>query len=883
MTTATNPNPRPITRRGDYTPPPFLVDDVDLTLHFLDREVVVDSRLRLRRNPSSVRVPVLRLDGEALTTLTVELNGQLLAADRYHCSDTALTIDHPPDELLLTTRVRIDADHNTTLSGLYRSQDGYFTQCEAEGFRRITWFPDRPDVMARYTVTLHADKSRLPVLLANGNPVASGDEADGRHWVRWVDPFPKPCYLFAVVAAQLDVQRDCFVTRSGRVVQLAVYVEPGKLDQTAHAMDALKCAMRWDEEVFGLECDLDHYMIVAVGDFNMGAMENKGLNLFNTKYVLARADTATDTDYQNIDRVVAHEYFHNWTGNRVTCRDWFQLSLKEGLTVFRDQEFGADRHGRAISRIQEVRDLRAAQFPEDAGPMAHPVRPDAYLEINNFYTSTVYEKGAELVRMIQTLIGKAAFRRGMDLYFARHDGQAVTCDDFVAAMADASGVDLRQFMRWYDHAGTPRLRADGAYDASTQRYVLTVSQTRASTGEGGTAPLFHIPIAVGLLAANGDPIPLQLAGDREAPSTENTRVLSLTEESQSFTFENVPVAPVISLLRNFSAPVIIDTDWRDEDLLSQLAHDTDPFNRWEAGQRLATRWLIDGATTLANGQTPCWPQRLVAAMAKVLALGDDDPAFAAEVLQLPGEATLAEAMTLVDPDALHAARNDLRRFLAEQLAPVLRETYDAMAAAYQPTPQAAGRRALRNTSLAYLAELPTGETKALALHQFETADNMTDRFAALATLTQHACPERAQALAAFYDRWHKEPLVVDKWLAVQAGSRLPETLTTVRELLGHPAFDLGNPNKVYALLGTFGHNHVRFHAADGAGYRFLGEQIGQLDRLNPQVAARLARRFDRWRRFDVVRQEHAQAALETLRGRGGLSADVREIVDRALA
>jgi aminopeptidase N len=869
-------------QREDYTPPPFLVEAVELDVQFLTGEVLVESQLRLRRNPAASPGQALQLDGHGLETLALTIDGQPLAADAYHCSDDLLSIANPPDAFTLGTRVRIDADHNTSLAGLYRSKDGYFTQCEAQGFRRITWFPDRPDIMSRYVVTLHADKESLPVLLANGNPVASGDEGVDRHWARWEDPFVKPCYLFALVAARLEVLRDHFTTGSGRTVQLAVFVEPGKLDQCAHAMDALQRSMRWDETTFGLECDLDHYMIVAVGDFNMGAMENKGLNIFNTKYVLARADTATDGDYQNIDRVVAHEYFHNWTGNRVTCRDWFQLSLKEGLTVFRDQEFGADMHSRAVTRIRDVRALRAVQFPEDAGPMAHPVRPDSYIEINNFYTSTVYEKGAEVVRMIQTLIGKDAFRRGMDLYFARHDGQAVTCDDFVAAMADASGVDLTRFKRWYDHAGTLQLRASGTYDPRTRRYVLTLAQARPGDG---TATPFHIPVAVGLNGPGGEDLPLYLTDDGDCTERgQTTRVLSLTENEQQFVFEDLAAAPLPSLLRNFSAPVILACDWRNEDLSHLLAHDSDPFNRWEAGQRLATRLILAAADELAAGRPARWSASFATAAGQVLRRGNEDPAFAAEVLTLPGEATLAEEMVLVDPDVLHAARNGLRRFLAEQLGGELRQCYDALAAdgPYRPTPVAAGRRALRNLCLGYLGELDDTDTRSLALRQFASADNMTDQFAALATLVQQASRESEQALAAFHERWHGEALVVDKWLSVQASSRLADTLAVVRRLLLHPAFDLHNPNKVYALINTFGNNHVRFHAADGSGYRFLAEQIAQLERVNPQVAARLARRFDRWRRFDNQRQAHARAALEGLRAIDGLSADVQEIVGRAL-
>ncbi|MCM8594483.1 aminopeptidase N [Accumulibacter sp.] len=879
-----NPETPARIHRQDYTPPAFLVDEVDLDVHFLAGEVRVNSRLAIRRNPAMRSAEPLRLDGHGLETIGVALDGVPLARDGYRCTDSLLTIDAVPERFTLATEVRVDADHNTSLTGLYRAKDGYFTQCEAQGFRRITWFPDRPDVMSRYVVTIHAERASLPVLLANGNPTGSGSEGADRHWARWEDPFPKPCYLFALVAARLEVLRDQLTTGSGRRVELSVHVEPGKLDQCAHAMDALKRAMRWDEQVFGLECDLDHYMIVAVGDFNMGAMENKGLNVFNTKYVLARADTATDGDYQNIDRVVAHEYFHNWTGNRVTCRDWFQLSLKEGLTVFRDQEFGADQHSRAVTRIREVRDLRATQFPEDAGPMAHPVRPDSYIEINNFYTSTVYEKGAEVVRMIRTLIGRDAFQRGMDLYFARHDGQAVTCDDFLEAMADASGVDLVQFSRWYDRPGTPHLRARGEYSPETRRYLLVLAQSRPSDPEQPAEPL-HIPVAVGLITRQGTELPLRLAGETTAlGDAPTTRVLSLTRHEQQFVFEDIPEAPVPSLLRDFSAPVLLDCDWHDDELADLLASDSDPFNRWEAGQRLTGRLILAAASEIAAGRAPHWPASASAAAAQVLATAVADPAFAAEALTPPGEATLAEQLDCVDPDALHAARVGLLRHLAEALDAQWRRLHDTLASAgpYRPTPEAAGRRALRNLCLAYLAELDTPDTRRLAMHQFTTADNMTDQFAALATLAQHDCAERGEALAAFRRRWQNEALVIDKWLAVQAGSRLPGTLAIVEGLLDHPAFDLRNPNKVYALLNTFGNNHVRFHAADGAGYRFLATQIATIDALNPQVAARLARRFDRWRKFDAVRQGHARAALEALAARPGVSPDVSEIVGRAL-
>ena len=862
----------------DYTPPPWLIDTVHLDVDIRPEGTVVTATLSCARNPAAVATSTLDLDGEELETLSVSVDDKPLAADAYRVSENRLSIDALPERFTLQTRVRIQPDENTQLSGLYRSRDGYFTQCEAQGFRRITWFADRPDVMARYTVTVHADKADFPFLLSNGNPVRSGDEAEGRHYATWEDPFKKPSYLFALVAGKLDVLRDTYRTASGREVQLGIFVEPGKLDQCAHAMAALKKSMRWDEQRFGLECDLDHYMIVAVGDFNMGAMENKGLNIFNTKYVLARADVATDTDFENIDRVVAHEYFHNWTGNRVTCRDWFQLSLKEGLTVFRDQEFGADTHSRETARLREVRVLRAAQFPEDAGPMAHPVRPASYLEINNFYTATVYEKGAEVVRMIQTLIGKEAFRRGMEIYFARHDGQAVTCDDFVVAMADASGFDFSRFMTWYSQAGTPKVTARGQYDAQQQRYTLTLTQSCAPTpGQPEKSP-YLIPVAVGLVGPEG--------GDLDLGEGQRTRVLQLTEPAKAFIFENIPVAPVPSLLRDFSAPVVLECAYSEAELAHLLAHDSDPFNRWEAGQRLFGQLIRSTAQQMAQGKAIAdivWPESVLAAARKVL-LGNGDPAFIAEALTLPGEATLAEQMEVVDPEALHQARSSLARFLAGGLEADFLRLYGALATttAYQPETAQVGRRRLRNLCLGYLNELDSADYRALARRQFDGSDNMTDQFAALSVLANASGEEGNAALAAFYERWQNEALVVDKWLAVQSSGRLAATLARVERLTAHPAFDIKNPNKVYALIRTFGANHRHFHAADGAGYRFLAAQIAQLDPINPQVAARLARCFDRWRRFDSEHQRHAKAALESLRQLPALSPDVFEVVDKAL-
>jgi aminopeptidase N len=814
----------------DYTPPAFRVEHVELDVDIRDDHALVRARLQVVRNAPGPLV----LDGDELELVSVSLNGKAVA---HEVTEEALIFREVPDAFTLETTTRIEPQRNTKLEGLYATKHGFVTQCEAQGFRRITWFIDRPDVMARYITTVHADRTKYPVLLSNGNLVKSGAQEHGRHFATFEDPFPKPSYLFALVAANLEVLED---RHKGK--KLSVYVEPGKLDQAAWAMDCLKRAIAWDEQRFGLALDLEQYKIVAVGDFNSGAMENKGLNIFNTKYVLARSDVATDTDYFNIDRVVAHEYFHNWTGNRVTCRDWFQLSLKEGLTVFRDQEYGADTYSRALTRIQEVRALRAGQFAEDAGPMRHPVRPQSYQEIRNFYTMTVYEKGAEVVRMQHTLLGERKFQAGMKLYFQRHDGQAVTCDDFVQAMQDASGIDLTQFKRWYDVAGTPVVDAAGRFDDG--RYALTLKQSMN--------PPFHIPFAVKV-------------GQHE-------KVLSLTEPEQTFVFDGLQGRPVPSLLRGFSAPVILNYPYTEDELLHLMAKDDDPFNRWEAAQRLAAGIILE-----RSGEPS--PAYLAAARNLV---GDPDPAFAAEALNLPAETFLAEQLEVVDPDALHEARNRLRREIARSLKSELFSTYEKLkqTGPYSPDAASTGKRALRNLCLAYLVE--AGESK-LAYEQFRGADNMTDAMAALAALANVDCPERQPALDAFHARWQNEPLVVDKWLAVQAGSRLPGTLARVHELLAHPAFDIKVPNKVYALIRTFAANHVRFHAADGAGYAFLADQVIALDALNPQVAARMARGFDRWKKFDPRRRALARAALERIRDSKGLSRDVAEIVTKALA
>ena len=869
----------------NYTPPAFLVSSVDLDVDLRDDHALVKAKLSIARNPNSTnRNSPLELDGDELELVSVALDGKTLAEGQFTASSEHLEIAGVPDRFILETAVRIRPKQNTKLMGLYASKDGYFTQCEAEGFRRITYFPDRPDVMSRYTNTIHADKAAFPFLLSNGNQVATGDGAGGRHWAKWEDPFPKPAYLFAMVAAKLDRLENDFVTRSGRKVKLAVFVEPGKLDQCGFAMDALKRAMKWDEEVFGLELDLDQYMIVAVGDFNMGAMENKGLNIFNTKYVLARADTATDGDFMFLDRVVAHEYFHNWTGNRVTCRDWFQLSLKEGLTVFRDQEYGADTYSRPVQRIQEVRGLRGGQFPEDAGPMAHPVRPASYMEISNFYTATVYEKGAEVVRMIHTLIGAQNFRKGMDLYFQRHDGQAVRTEEFVQAMQDASGVDLTQFKRWYEQAGTPVLDARGSYDGAAQRYTLTVAQSCPPTPGQETKLPFHIPFAVGLVAPDGSDLPLQLAGEEMAGA--GTRVLSLTKSQEKFEFVNVPKLPVPSLLRGFSAPVNLRFDYSDADLTHLMAFDADSFNRWEAGQRLALNLLMRGIGEIRAKRAPKFPAAFFKAFARVLADAPKDPAFAAEALGLPSEGYIAEQMDEIDPDAIHSVRRSLRKHIASALKKELLDTHRTSTAPqpYSPDARSAGLRALRNLCLGYLMEIDDDQIRAICIAQFDSADNMTDSMAALSALVNAEGNGREKALQKFFDKWKDEPLVLDKWFAVQATSRLPDTLSVVKRLMQHPAFTLTNPNRVRSVVSSFCHaNQVHFHAADGSGYAFGAEQIIAIDPLNPQVAARLARSFDRWRKFDAGRRAHAQIALERIRATEALSKDTFEVVTRALA
>ncbi|NIR31609.1 MAG: aminopeptidase N [Gammaproteobacteria bacterium] len=877
--------PQPIHLK-DYTPPDYLIDEVALHFDLGEEFTRVHSRLSVRRNPERGKdAPPLVLDGQDLVLEGIALDGESLATDRYTVDDERLTVREVPARFSLDVQTRIEPQNNTSLEGLYKSSGVFCTQCEAEGFRRITYFIDRPDVMARYTTTIVADRDRYPVLLSNGNPIEQGQAEGNRHWVKWEDPFRKPSYLFALVAGDLACVHDTFVTHSGREIRLRIFVQKHNADKCEHAMQALKKAMQWDEQVFGLECDLDVYMIVAVDDFNMGAMENKGLNVFNSKYVLARPDTATDTDYVNIESVIAHEYFHNWTGNRVTCRDWFQLSLKEGLTVFREQEFSADTFSRGLRRIQEVRLLRTHQFPEDAGPMAHPVRPASYIEISNFYTPTVYNKGAEVIRMIHTLLGGEGFRKGMDLYFQRHDGQAVTTDDFVQAMHDASGVDLTQFRLWYEQAGTPELTVRGRYDAREKTYTLAVKQYCPPTPGQPRKKPFHVPLAMGLVDPDGGDVPLRLDGEPSSAARQ-TRVLSLRDESAEFRFVDVPRPPVPSLLRDFSAPVKLRVERPETELAFLLAHDSDPFNRWDAGQTYATGLMLRLIAEHQAGRPLAPDANFTRAVGRTLTGGETDRALVAEALTLPTETWLAEQMKVVDVEAIHHVRRFVRRNLARDLREEWLRAYTECPSLgpYRFGPEEAGRRSLKNLALAHLAELEEPEMTTRCVDQFRSADNMTDSMAALAVLAQHECPEREEALAAFHEHWKDDALVLDKWFTIQATSRLPDTLQRVRALMEHPAFHLKNPNKVRALIGAFCHaNPVRFHDASGEGYRFLAERVLELDPLNPQIAARLLGALNRWRRYDEHRQGLMKAELERILAAPGLSRDTYEIASKALS
>ena len=865
--------------RKDYCPPDFLVDSVELEFDLQEEGTVVCARIAMSRQGAADAPLVLM--GEELETLSVGVDGAELEEGAYRVDGDELTVSTVPDRFVLETRVRIHPERNTSLMGLYKSSGNFCTQCEAEGFRRITWFLDRPDVMATYKVTLTADREKYPVLLSNGNRISSEDLEDGRHRVVWEDPFKKPSYLFALVAGDLHCHRGSFETMTGREIDLEIYVEHRDADKCEHALGSLQRSMKWDEEQFGLEYDLDLYMIVAVSDFNMGAMENKGLNIFNSKYVLARVDTATDDDFEAVEAVIAHEYFHNWTGNRVTCRDWFQLTLKEGLTVYRDARFTADMTSEAVKRIDDVAGLRSHQFAEDAGPMAHPIRPEQYIEMNNFYTSTVYEKGAEVIRMYETLLGRDGFRRGMDLYFDRHDGQAVTCDDFRAAMSDANGKDLGQFERWYLQKGTPRVSGRGCHDPEAGTYTLELTQA-APENEPSFQPT-HMPVVAGLLGPDGAALPMALDGE-DVAGAPTERVLELTQETQSWTFHGVPEAPVPSLLRGFSAPVRLEFDRSRDELAFLYAHDPDSFNRWDAGQRLLTEVVLELAERAQRREELSMDSAVVEAVRNVLRDEALDGSLKAQAISVPGFSVLAQARTPVHPASIVEARD----FLVQGLARELREELLAVRAAARPAgayqadkASIAGRR-LSNAALGLLNAVEDPEALALAVEQFGAADNMTDSQAALACLCQHSGDARDGALAAFHERWKDDALVMDKWFALQAASRLTGA-AAVRALRDHADFKLENPNRVRSLIGVFAMQNFRgFHAGDGSGYEVLADTVIDLDPKNPQVASRLVRALNPWRRFEAPCGDLMKAQLERIAAREGLSKDVFEIVSSAL-
>jgi aminopeptidase N len=873
---------RPV-RLENYHPPDWLVETVELDVSLHPSETKVRATLKMSPNPDAGAPAPIVLDGDGLTLTSLKLDGSEMHPDGYVATPDRLTIAQPPaGTCYLQIETLVDPAANSHLMGLYRSCGTYCTQCESEGFRRITYFPDRPDVMATYTTRIEADKSEAPVLLSNGNLIEAGDvPGTTRHFAVWHDPFLKPSYLFALVGGNLACVEDTFVTMSGRTVTLRIYVEPGKEDRCGWAMDSLKRSMRWDEEAFGREYDLDIFMIVAVSDFNMGAMENKGLNVFNDKLVLASPDSATDADYASIEGVIAHEYFHNWTGNRITCRDWFQLCLKEGLTVFRDQEFTADQRSRAVKRIADVRGLRASQFVEDAGPLAHPVRPSAYNEISNFYTATVYEKGAEVVRMLKTLLGPAGFRKGIDLYFERHDGEAATVDQFVKCFADANNTDLTQFMRWYAQAGTPQVAVNGTYDEKAQTYRLELAQTVPPTpGQPVKEPMV-IPLAVGLVGSDGRDMSLSLEDGRPVVRG----VLTLSQPKQTFEFTGVQQRPVLSINRGFSAPVKIASNVSAEDYNFLAAKDSDQFNRWEAVQSLAKGLLMDNVAAIRAGGTPRDDEGLIAALSAALADTTLEPAFAALMLTMPSEADLAREIGRdVDPDAIASARDKLRASIGKRLGPALRETYRVMQndGPYSPDAASAGRRALKNVSLDLLATAGASAI-ALAARQYHQATNMTDRMAALSTLSSYAVPERQAAIDDFYRRYSGNPLIIDKWLSLQAAIPEAGTLDRVRALTKHPAFSLSNPNRVRALIGGFAQaNQTQFNRADGAGYEFLADTVLELDPKNAQVAARITTAFRSWRALEPVRRERAEGALRRIAAAPNLSRDLRDIVDRSL-
>ncbi|MGD8345802.1 MAG: aminopeptidase N, partial [Lysobacterales bacterium] len=841
----------------------------------------VTSTLEFEPRQAASKAASIDLDGDNLQLVSLKRDGEVLDPGACQRSAGGLSIPVEQKACRLELEVIIHPEHNTALEGLYCSGDFLLTQCEPEGFRKITYFPDRPDVMTVFDVTVEADRARYPVLLSNGNAVERGESEEGRHWVRWLDPFAKPSYLFALVAGDLACVEGRFETRSGKEVALRFFLERENADRCGHALESLIRAMKWDEERFGLEYDLDVYHVVATNDFNMGAMENKSLNIFNSKYVLATRETATDADYQAIEGVIGHEYFHNWTGNRVTCRDWFQLTLKEGLTVFRDQEFSADMQSRAVKRIQDVRMLRSRQFAEDSGPMSHPIRPDKYQKINNFYTMTVYQKGAEIIRMYHTLLGEEGFQRGMKLYFERHDGQAVTCDDFLAAMADANGVVLERFSRWYGQSGTPVVTARGEYDAEAKTYTLRLSQETPPTADQDEKLPLLIPVQAGLLSPQGRVVDLET--DDAFRTEAGSAMLLLDEAEKQFVFRNVPEAPVPSLLRGFSAPVKLECDYSESELALLLTHDSDSFNRWEASQLLGKRAILANAERHGRGESMQLSDGLIDAFGALISDAQADPALLAEAIALPDEVYLAEFVNEVDVDALHAARAFVKSTLATALSDALLTRYEAMSdpGPYRKTAKAIASRSLRNICLSYLVETPAGQT--IAERQLADSDNMTDTLAALGALVRARADSATAALTEFENRWSGDALVMDKWFSLQASVPGAQTVADVQRLLEHPEFSIRNPNKVRALLGVFSAaNPTAFHAADGSGYRLLSAQVYELDTLNPQVAARLVAAFNSWVRFGRERRLLMQAELERIAAKPGLSSDVEEIVISAL-
>ncbi len=877
-------------RLSDYQPPDYLIDAVRLDISLANAATTVRAALSLRPNPLGRADAPLVLDGDGLDVRSVALDGSRLQLSPHELTPDRLTIKRPPQApFTLEIETVVDPAANTQLMGLYRSGSAYCTQCEAEGFRRITYFLDRPDVLSVYTTRIEADRAEAPVLLGNGNRIEAGALEGGRHYAIWHDPFPKPSYLFALVGGRLDCLEDDFTTMSGRTVRLGVYVEPGKAERAHYAMDALKRSMRWDEEAFGREYDLDVFNIVAVSDFNMGAMENKGLNVFNDKYVLALPQTATDADYANIEAIIAHEYFHNWTGNRITCRDWFQLCLKEGLTVFRDQEFSADQRSRTVKRIADVRTLRASQFTEDAGPLAHNVRPEQYHEINNFYTPTVYEKGAEVIRMLKRLIGDDAFRKGMDLYFERCDGTAATVEDFIGCFAQSSGRDLTQFMRWYTQAGTPLVTARWRHDAAARTLTVDLSQSCPPTPDQPAKAPQVIPVALGLVTAHGDArLVTPPAGEPGGASAEETArgSFELTAESRTIILHDVDANATPSLLRGFSAPVRLDAPYSEADFLRLIAHDSDGFNRWQATQTYATGLITRSAAAIRAGEVAESASGFCNAAARLIAGWRADPAFTAQAITLPSEADIARDMgTDVDPDAIHLARRAVRSALGAALAPALREIHDELSAPapYAPDAAGAGRRALRQTALDLLVAADKDEGGERAMRQFQGADNMTDMFGALAAMTLNGASQREQALDSFFRAHAADPLVLDKWFALQA--MIPEAgvLERVRGLMGHHAFSVTNPNRLRSLVGSFAANPTQFNAADGSGYAFMADVVLDVDARNPQVAARLLVAFKMWRALEAGRRTKAEASLRRIAAQQTLSADVRDIVTRSLA